>query len=59
MAQITIEDVITMKDIPFKTIVRIIMHAMACTRLDFAYLYDLSIVINPCSKLQVVIATKT
>ncbi len=59
MAPITIEDVITMKDIPFKTIVEIIMHAMVCTSPDFAYLYDLSKVINPCSKLYVVISTKT
>jgi hypothetical protein len=59
MAPITIEDVITMKDIPFKTIGGIIMHVMVCTRPDFAYLYDLSKVINPCSKLHAVIATKT
>ncbi len=59
MAPITIEDVITMKDIPFKTIVGFIMHAMVCTRLDFAYSYDLSKAINPCSKLHVVIVTKT
>jgi hypothetical protein len=59
MAPITIEDVIAMKDIPFKTIVGIIMHVMVCTRLDFAYLYDLSKVTRPCSKLHVVIMTKT
>jgi len=32
MAPITIENVIAMKEIPFKTIVGIIMHVMVCTR---------------------------
>ncbi len=58
MVPITMEDAIAMKDIPFKTIVRTLMHVMVCTRLDFAYLCDMSKVSRPCSKLHVVITTK-